>query len=215
MCSDFGDYGVSLLGLQRLNRVYYEPDFAFASRSSGEKGRNIDEDIGHLVRKGLPPLVQQALDAVRVIGNEAVHPGTIDLKDDRDTAGRLFDLVNIIAEQMISNPKHVKELYDKLPESKRKANALTNYLRCLPFSCYPFLLPFLSQRYLVVEGLYIAYASESKCNRWRSMATSASPIIERSVAVVMKNKLANPCQPDRPFDLTFQLSWLSACRPGL
>jgi hypothetical protein len=29
--------------------------------------------------------------------------------------------VNIITEQMISNPKHVKELYDKLPESKRKA----------------------------------------------------------------------------------------------
>jgi hypothetical protein len=58
--------------------------------SLGEKGRNIDEDIGHLVRKGLPPLVQQALDAVRVIGNEAVHPGTIDLKDDRDTAGRFL-----------------------------------------------------------------------------------------------------------------------------
>jgi len=44
---------------------------------------------------------------VRVIGNEAVHPGKLDLKDDRDTATRLFKLVNIIAEQMISNPKHV------------------------------------------------------------------------------------------------------------
>ena len=87
----------------------------------GEKGKKIDDDIGSLVRKGLSPLVQQALDAVRVIGNEAVHPGTLDLRDDSDTAGRLFDLVNIITEQMISNPKHVKELYDKLPESKRKA----------------------------------------------------------------------------------------------
>ena len=43
------------------------------------------------------------------------------MKDDRDTAMRLFSLVNIIAEQMVSNPKHVQELYDKLPESKRKA----------------------------------------------------------------------------------------------
>jgi len=89
--------------------------------SLGEKGQNIDDDIASLVKKGLKPMVQQALDAVRVIGNEAVHPGTLDLKDDRDTALRLFGLVNIIAEQMISNPKHVQDLYEKLPESKRKA----------------------------------------------------------------------------------------------
>lgn len=87
----------------------------------GEKGRNIDEDIASLVQKGLSPMVQKALDAVRVIGNEAVHPGTLDLKDDRTTTVKLFKLVNIIAEQMISNPKHVEELYGQLPESKRQA----------------------------------------------------------------------------------------------
>jgi hypothetical protein len=87
----------------------------------GEKGKNIDDDIGSLVKKGLSPLVQKALDSVRVIGNEAVHPGTLDLKDDRDTASRLFELVNIITEQMISNPKHIEELYGKLPDAKRKA----------------------------------------------------------------------------------------------
>ena len=43
------------------------------------------------------------------------------LKDDRDTAIKLFDLVNIIAEQMISIPKHVEEVYGKIPEEKRKA----------------------------------------------------------------------------------------------
>lgn len=86
-----------------------------------EKGKNIDDDIASLVNKGLKPLVQKALDAVRVIGNEAVHPGTLDLKDDRDTATKLFDLVNIIAEQMISIPKHVEEVYGKIPEEKRKA----------------------------------------------------------------------------------------------
>jgi Domain of unknown function (DUF4145) len=49
--------------------------------------------VASLVRKGLSPVVQQALDAVRVIGNEAVHPETLDLKDDRDTATTLFGLV--------------------------------------------------------------------------------------------------------------------------
>src|ERR1700687_3585680 len=87
----------------------------------GETGENINEDIASLVKKGLAPLVQRALDSVRVIGNEAVHPGQLDLKDDRDTANQLFRLVNIIAEQMISNPKHVDELYAKLPEAKREA----------------------------------------------------------------------------------------------
>jgi hypothetical protein len=87
----------------------------------GERGKDINEDIGSLVKKGLSPQIQQALDSVRVIGNEAVHPGTIDLKDDTDTASRLFETVNIIAEQMISNPKHIKELYSKIPEAKRAA----------------------------------------------------------------------------------------------
>lgn len=87
----------------------------------GEKGKNIDDDIASLVSKGLNPLVQQSLDIVRVIGNEAVHPGVIDLKDDSEIALRLFDLVNAIADQMISHPKTVSGLYAKLPEAKRKA----------------------------------------------------------------------------------------------
>ena len=67
----------------------------------------------------MDPLVQKALDIVRVIGNEAVHPGSIDMKDDRETALNLFQLVNSIAEQMISNPQKIRSIYDKLPEEKR------------------------------------------------------------------------------------------------
>lgn len=62
-----------------------------------------------------------ALDVVRVIGNEAVHPGQVDLRDDRDTATRLFGLVNLIAEKMISEPKHVAAMYNALPQPKLKA----------------------------------------------------------------------------------------------
>ncbi|MEQ8639729.1 MAG: DUF4145 domain-containing protein [Alphaproteobacteria bacterium] len=87
----------------------------------GENGKSIDDDIASLVRKGLDVRVQQALDVVRVIGNNAVHPGQIDLRDDRATAKKLFGLVNLIAEIMISQPKHVAEMYSGLPESSRKA----------------------------------------------------------------------------------------------
>ena len=65
--------------------------------------------------------MQQSLDIVRVVGNESVHPGVMDLKDDSDTALQLLELVNAIADQMISHPKKVKTMYAKLPEEKRKA----------------------------------------------------------------------------------------------
>ncbi|MFH1863836.1 MAG: DUF4145 domain-containing protein [bacterium] len=87
----------------------------------GEKGKNLDGDISSLVSKGLNPLVQKSLDIVRVIGNESVHPGVIDLKDDRDTASKLLVLINSIADQMISHPKQIEELYEELPADKRKA----------------------------------------------------------------------------------------------
>ena len=85
----------------------------------GGEGKNIDKDISFLVSQGLSPLVQKSLDVVRVSGNESVHPGELNLNDNREMAERLFDLVNIIAEQMITNQRHVKEMYEKLPESKR------------------------------------------------------------------------------------------------
>jgi len=87
----------------------------------GEKGENINDDIASLVKKGLNPIVQQSLDIVRVIGNEAVHPGVIDLNDDRDTANHLFGLINTIADQMITHPKTVEKIYGKLPPEKRGA----------------------------------------------------------------------------------------------
>jgi len=87
----------------------------------GESGTDINSDIASLVKKGLNPVVQKALDVVRVIGNEAVHPGRIDLNDDRETAARLFDLVNVVAEQMISQPKMVQDIYDSMPENKKLA----------------------------------------------------------------------------------------------
>jgi hypothetical protein len=86
----------------------------------GENGDNINDDIASLVKKGLSPLVQKALDVVRVVGNEAVHPGVLDLRDGRDVALQIFRLVNLIAEQMISHPKHVNELFDNLPDSKKE-----------------------------------------------------------------------------------------------
>ena len=87
----------------------------------GESGENIDRDIASLVKQGLPGKIQQSLDAIRVIGNEAVHPGELDLKDDIETAGQLFKLVNFIAYSMITKSKEIEEIYNRIPQEKRDA----------------------------------------------------------------------------------------------
>lgn len=87
----------------------------------GQKGENINADIAALVEKGLDVRVKQALDVVRVIGNQAVHPGQIDLRDDRSTAEKLFGLVNLIADIMITQPKHIAAMFNSLPEGAKRA----------------------------------------------------------------------------------------------
>lgn len=86
----------------------------------GEPGKDLNRDIQSLVDKGLNEPVQQALDAVRVIGNEAVHPGTMDLRDDRATAMTLFGLVNLIVEEMVTRKNRAISVYSTLPPEKLK-----------------------------------------------------------------------------------------------
>ncbi|MDD4761186.1 MAG: DUF4145 domain-containing protein [Bacteroidaceae bacterium] len=86
----------------------------------GETGKNINTDIGLLVKKGLPEEVQQALDILRVIGNESVHPGELDMRDDIDTAIQLFELINFIVEDRITRKKKIFSLFSRLPENKRQ-----------------------------------------------------------------------------------------------
>ena len=89
------------LGLQKL-MIYL-----------GEGGKNLEVDITSLVRKGLPSKFRDALRAVN-----SGNPGEINPLDDDETAIALFDLVNTIVEQTISQRKKVKQLYIVLPNSK-------------------------------------------------------------------------------------------------
>lgn len=87
----------------------------------GEKGKNINDDIKSLVAKGLPVLVQKALDYCRVVGNNAVHPGEIDINDTPEIAQNLFRMINFIIEDRITRPKEIEALYNQLPQTSREA----------------------------------------------------------------------------------------------
>ena len=65
--------------------------------------------------------IQKALDVVRVVGNNAVHPGQIDWQDNKATASNLFSLVNVIVESQIAQPRHIDQLFDELVPDSAKA----------------------------------------------------------------------------------------------
>lgn len=86
----------------------------------GAEGGDLNDQIGSLVEEGLSPKVQKSLDSLRITGNNAVHPARLDLKDDVETVSKLFELINIIAREMITEPKEVNSFYDNLPEEDRE-----------------------------------------------------------------------------------------------
>jgi hypothetical protein len=72
-------------------------------------GRNnlpLDQGIAELVRRDKIRIsVKQACDVLRVTGNSMLHPGQIDAGDaNAEVALRLFQLVNLIVKQAITEP---------------------------------------------------------------------------------------------------------------
>ena len=86
----------------------------------GEEG-TLNECIAALVQKGINEKMQKALDYCRVMGNNALHPGQIDLEDDSNKVLMLFDLVNDIADEMLTKPKELEQKYSSLPESVKES----------------------------------------------------------------------------------------------
>jgi hypothetical protein len=87
---------------------------------TGDDDGDLYHNIGDLVEEGrIDERVQKALDSVHVTGNDYVHAGEIYSPDDRETAVRLFELVNIIVRLTITREQLIEDAYSEVPESKK------------------------------------------------------------------------------------------------
>lgn len=87
----------------------------------GAEGNDLNEKIGNLSKNGLGDDVIQMLDIIRIYGNNAVHPGVIEIDDDKNTAILLLEYINLIVRDTITRKNELKKMYDKIPEGRRKA----------------------------------------------------------------------------------------------
>lgn len=94
---------------------------ALVVKANREPSGSLNDNIGILVEEGMPVSIQKAMDSLRIIGNDAVHPGMINFNDDKDTALKLFNLLNVIIENRITQVHEIEKLYEeKVPETKKE-----------------------------------------------------------------------------------------------
>ncbi len=76
--------------------------------------QDIAESLESLKRRGLDEKIQVALRRVRMVGEEAIEPGMIDPRDGEETAKVLFDILNLIVDALMVQPRRVDEMLGKL-----------------------------------------------------------------------------------------------------
>jgi len=82
------------------------------------KTDTINNMIAELVKNDIPEHIQQGLDSIRIYGNEGIHAGEIVLNEEPEVVLFLFELLNIMVEELITKRRRIKAFYDKLPASK-------------------------------------------------------------------------------------------------
>jgi hypothetical protein len=75
---------------------------------------DIAESLEYLNRRGLDEKIQVALRQVRMVGEGAVEPGMIDSGDGEETARVLFEILNLIVDALMVQPRRVDEMLGKL-----------------------------------------------------------------------------------------------------
>lgn len=81
--------------------------------------KSLNDMIRILVKEGISDSIQKACDILRITGNDTVHAGTIDIRDDSKSVKLLFKLTNMVADYLDMKYKMIEEEYLTLPKEKR------------------------------------------------------------------------------------------------
>ena len=81
---------------------------------------SLNENINKLMESGITQQLIKAVSILRINGNDIMHTGVIKILENKDDVVYLFELFNMIVEELIEEPKKLNEIYNKIPESKRK-----------------------------------------------------------------------------------------------
>ena len=80
----------------------------------------LNDNIGKLIESKAPEQLIKALTILRVNGNDIMHTGEIKIFEKTEDVTYLFELFNMVVEELITRPKKIGEFYTKIPESQRK-----------------------------------------------------------------------------------------------
>jgi hypothetical protein len=85
----------------------------------GRTGKNLNDAIGKYVAEGgVPEALQQAMDTVRITGNDAAHPGDLRLDDTAGGTAALFEIVNELVDRLVGFRSRMARIYSSLDEDK-------------------------------------------------------------------------------------------------
>jgi len=88
------------------------------------EGLTLDKHVALLVSGGLHNQTADMFDAVRLVGNNAIHPvDRIGLQENPDIVQTLFWLVNEIADEVITKPKQREAATAWIPPEERERMA--------------------------------------------------------------------------------------------
>jgi hypothetical protein len=88
----------------------------------GQPGENINADIGALVKnETLNSRIQKVADTIRIVGNNAVHPGQMLDEDIERISEKMFTFINMIVHSAITEPREIEETFGETPKGARDA----------------------------------------------------------------------------------------------
>ena len=82
--------------------------------------KNFATDIKKFVGEEHVSLLQQCLDKVREVGNDAAYELKIEFKNDREIPEKLFELVSIIVHELITKKKTIDQVISRHKDVRQK-----------------------------------------------------------------------------------------------